>query len=95
MHNSQQNGASENRHPANIIGPRIRRIRYARGWSQAKLAVELQLRGLDVARDTIARIECQIHCVKDKDIPKFASTLGVGICDLFPASECNQPKRFS
>jgi ribosome-binding protein aMBF1 (putative translation factor) len=34
--------------PANLVGPQIRRLRVERGWSQAKLAMQFQLRGLDI-----------------------------------------------
>ena len=90
MSNWQQHKAKPKNYPANIIGPQIRKIRYVRGLSQSKLAVKLQLRGLDVARDAIAHIECQTHCVKDKDIPHFAAALGVNVYDLFPPSGCNR-----
>jgi transcriptional regulator with XRE-family HTH domain len=70
-------------HHGNIVGPKIRKLRYARGWSQSKFAVQLQLKGLDVGRDIVARIECQTHCIKDKEIPYFARALGVKVSDLF------------
>jgi transcriptional regulator with XRE-family HTH domain len=83
--------------PANHVGPQIQRLRRARGWSQAKLAERLQLNGLDVGRDVVARIECQIHCVRDKEILIFARTLGVDIARLFLSIEqqfllgCSRP----
>lgn len=72
---------------ANIIGPRIRKLRVERGWSQAKFAVQLQLKGLDMGRDVVARIECQIRGVRDQDIPFFARTLGVEVSHLFSSLE--------
>ena len=77
---------------ANIIGPRIRKFRAARGWSQAKLAVQLQLKGLDMGRDVVARIECQIHGVRDRDIPYFARALGVEVSHLFSNLEEYNPR---
>jgi transcriptional regulator with XRE-family HTH domain len=68
----------------NIVGPQISRLRYNRGWSQAKLAVELTLKGLEVEREFVAQIENQSHCVKDKDLPFFAAALGVPLIELFP-----------
>lgn len=68
----------------NIVGPQIRKLRYNRGWSQAQLAVELALEGLDVQREFVAQIEGQTHTVKDKDLPYFASALKVPVTDLFP-----------
>lgn len=83
--------------PANHVGPQIRRLRRARGWSQAKLAERLQLNGLDVGRDVVARIECQIHCVRDKELLFFARTLDVDVSRLFLSIEhkffhgCSRP----
>lgn len=83
MKNCDQRSAPSKNHHANVIGPRIRKLRYRRGWSQAKLAVQLQLKGLDMGRDVVARIESRMHCVKDSQIPYFALTLGVKVADLF------------
>ena len=69
--------------PANWIGPQMRHWRMARGWSQQECAVKLQLQGLDYSREVLARIECQLHCVKDWAIPCIAETLGVDIRQLF------------
>ena len=71
------------KYPANLVGPQIRKLRVDRGWSQAKYAVQMQLKGLDMGRDVVARIECQIRGIRDLDIPFFASTLGVEVSHLF------------
>lgn len=69
--------------PANHIGPQIKRLRRARGWSQAKLAERLQLNGLDVDRGVVAQMEAQFHCVRDKDILHLARVFKVGMADFF------------
>ncbi len=69
--------------PANILGPQIRRLRFARGWSQAKFASKLQMKGLDIGREVVAQIESQTHCLKDKDIPVFAEVLKVQVAELY------------
>jgi transcriptional regulator with XRE-family HTH domain len=74
----------------NIVGPQIRKLRYNLGWSQAKLAVELYLEGLDVQREFVAQIEGQTHGVKDRDLPYFARVLKVTILDLYPPFEANR-----
>ena len=71
------------KYPANLVGPQIRKLRVERGWSQAKFAVQLQLKGLDMGRDVVARIECQIRGIRDLDIPFFARTLEVEVSHLF------------
>lgn len=75
----------------NIVGAQIRKLRYNRGWSQAQLAVQLQLKGLDIAREVVAQIEGQSHCVKDKDLPYFARVFRVGLAELFPEIPPDKP----
>lgn len=70
--------------PANLVGPQVRRLRVERGWSQAKLAMQLQLRGLDIGREFIAQIEAQTHCVRDRDLHHLARALEVDLSRLFP-----------
>ena len=67
----------------NIVGPQIRRLRVRRGWSQSKLAMRLQLGGLDISRAVLGQMESQLHCIKDKDIPHFARALGADLADIF------------
>ena len=73
--------------PANLVGPQIRRLRCEHGWSQAKLAMQLQLRGLDIGRECVAQIEAQTHCVKDRDLHHFSRVLEVDLSSLFPPIE--------
>ena len=54
---------------------------------QNLLAERLQLNGLDVGRDVVARIECRLHCVRDKEILFFAQTLDVEVARLFLSVE--------
>src|SRR5580692_4715207 len=75
----------------NLVGPQVRKFRYNRCWSQSKLAIQLQLKGLDVSREVIAQIEGQCHCVKDKDLPYFARVFQVGLTDLFPNLDPDKP----
>ncbi len=74
--------SAERGHP-NLVGPQIRRLRTARGWSQSKLAMRLQLNGLDISRTVLAQMESQLHCIKDKDIPYFARALRADLTDIF------------
>ena len=68
----------------NILGPQLMRIRNERGWSQADLARECQLKGWDVSRDIIARIELQVRWVGDFELLEIARVLKVPVVDLFP-----------
>jgi ribosome-binding protein aMBF1 (putative translation factor) len=68
----------------NLVGPQVRKLRYNRGWSQAHLAMQLQLEGLDIAREVVAQIEGQTHCVKDKQLLYFASVFHIQLIELYP-----------
>ena len=73
--------------PANFVGPQIRRLRQARGWSQSKLAERLQLSGFDIDRGVIAQMESQFHCVRDKELVHIARVLKMPLADFFAALE--------
>ncbi len=83
--------ASDRMKVQNLVGPQVRKLRYNSGWSQSKLAIQLQLKGLDVSREVIAQIEGQCHCVKDKDLPYFSRVFQVGLTDLFPNIDPGKP----
>lgn len=68
----------------NLVGPRIRRIRVQKCWSQDRLAEALQRAGLDKSRVAIARIEAQMVYVSDFQLLFIARVLGVGLLDLYP-----------
>ena len=73
----------------NIVGPRVRRFRSEKLWSQNVLASKLQLAGLDKSREAVARIECQIVRVCEYELLYLAKVLGVGLIDLFPEIHAN------
>src|SRR5471032_2826326 len=68
----------------NIAGPCIRRLRNARGWTQADLAAKMQIAGLDLDRADIGKIESQLRSLFDYELFLFASVLGVTASDLNP-----------
>ena len=49
----------------NVVGREVGRVRSNRGWSQAKLARELQKAGWDISRSEVSKIEMRIREVKD------------------------------
>jgi transcriptional regulator with XRE-family HTH domain len=70
----------------NIIGPKVRRLRHHRGWSQNDLAIPLQLLGMeDGTRGKISKIESRIIWVSDEDMLYLARALKVDMKDLYPA----------
>ena len=68
----------------NIVGPQVMQLRNGRGWSQAKFASVCQLRGWDVSRGVVARIEGGVRWVADFELLELAGALEVPVPDLFP-----------
>lgn len=69
----------------NIVGPQIRRLRNALGWSQNYLAIKLQLLGMEYAtRKKICKIESREVWVSDDDMLFMSRVLKVDLKDLFP-----------
>lgn len=54
-----------NENPKNIIGPLVRELREAKGWTQADLARELRLLRSELSEADVARIEARELMVKD------------------------------
>jgi len=63
--------------PLNIVGPRVRKLRYSKGLSQAKLAEKCQVKGWDITREGIAKIEGQVRHVDDREIVYLCKVLSV------------------
>ena len=68
----------------NVIGPRVRKLRDNKGWSQGTLARRLQLLGWSVSRHSVAKLELQIRRVSDCELMYVARVLGVPPNELFP-----------
>ncbi len=73
------------RSPKNVIGPIIRKLRYAARVpiSQEALVAKLQIRGVLLDRSALARIESQERLVRDVEIIALAAALRVPIERLF------------
>lgn len=61
----------------NIVGPRVRKLRNTAGLSQAKLAEKCQLKGWDITREGIAKIEGQVRHVDDSELVYLCKVLHV------------------
>jgi transcriptional regulator with XRE-family HTH domain len=68
----------------NVVGPQIRKWRLCKGWSQAHLALKLQLFGWDTSRESVASLEHQRRRVPDLELFVLARVLGARTDDLFP-----------
>ena len=75
----------------NIIGPQVRRIRYARQWSQSKLAAKLQLAGWDISRSGVSKIEARLKFVMDFELDYLVEVLRVDLKELFPNHPHKEP----
>ena len=69
----------------NIVGPQIRKIRYQSGMTQEVLAARCTVRGLELSRAAVSKIEAQLRCVTDKELLTISLALGVSIEVLFPS----------
>ena len=70
--------------PRNIVGNQVMLLRNERGWSQEKLAAVCQLKGWDVSRGVIARVEGGVRWVADFELLKLAAALRVPVPELYP-----------
>lgn len=68
----------------NLIGRTISRLRSEQNWSQNDLATRLQLAGVDISRDMIARVELGLTKVSDELIQGLQLAFRVPIARLFP-----------
>lgn len=74
----------------NLIGPEVRRLRDAAGLSQAKLAERCQLKGWDLSRSTLAKIEAGIRRINDGELFLLCRMLDCPMEELFRSTK---PKR--
>jgi len=77
----------------NIVGPIIREQRDRRNMSQAQLVAKLNLMGWDLSRGTLAKIEAQVRCVSDYEIPVLAASVGLEPAELLSRAIDKFPKR--
>lgn len=73
--------------PRNIIGGQLQKIRHEKGISQSDLCAASQLKGWDISRFTIAKIESGSRCVADFELILLAELLEIETGELFPSAE--------
>jgi transcriptional regulator with XRE-family HTH domain len=59
----------------NLVGSKVGRFRYQRGWTQEMLAAQVQLAGWMISRSKISRIESGLAPVYDSQLFLFAEPL--------------------
>jgi transcriptional regulator with XRE-family HTH domain len=62
----------------------VRRLRYARGWSQSIFAAKLQIAGMEIDRSGVSKIEARLIFVDDRTLMYLAEVLPVEVQELFP-----------
>ena len=65
------------------LGANLRKCRKQRGMTQDRVAAQLQVRGCDISRGTLAKIEAGIRHVSVTELKAIKSVLDVGYGDLF------------
>jgi transcriptional regulator with XRE-family HTH domain len=71
------------KHDANLIGRKIARLRYQKGWTQNTLVAKLQVLGSNITRDMLANIELRRCVATDKHCGVLAQVFSVDINELF------------
>lgn len=74
-------------HSLNIVGRQVAKLRYERGLSQSDFAVACQLKGWEVTREIIAKIEGGFRCVQDSEVILLARMLKAPVAALFPLED--------
>ena len=71
--------------PQNIVGPQVRKLRYQQSLTQEMLAARCTVRGLEMSRATLSKIEAQLRCVTDGELVVLAEALQVSVQALLPS----------
>ena len=66
----------------NLSGKQIARLRQEKGMSQRELADILQLRGINIDKNAVQRIEAGQRFVTDVELPRFAEALETTVEEL-------------
>ena len=68
----------------NIVGPQVRKLRDQQGLTQEMFAARCSIRGLELSRGTLSKIEAQLRCVTDMELVLLAESLKVTVAQLLP-----------
>lgn len=71
----------------NLINKRLKKLREEKGMSQRGLAQNLQLRGYDMDKNVITRIETNKRYVTDVELKAFVEVFGVDYGYLIEGKE--------
>lgn len=71
----------------NICGGRVREARQRRKLSQSELAAKLQVRGINIERDSVSRIEIGTRFVADYELKILSEILNADIAWLLSSPD--------
>lgn len=71
----------------NIIGPQVRSKRLEKKLSQNKLAIDCQMIGWQLSRETLSKIEAGLRSVTDAEVMLLAQVLECPVQNLMKASK--------
>lgn len=69
---------------AKLLGPALRRVRLAQGWTQKQLAAALRLKGRKVDQQAISKMEQGKRQIFAAEWIHIKEVLGVSYDELFP-----------
>ena len=69
---------------ANVVGLLIRKMRRRFGLTQEQLSVQCQVRGLNLSRGTLAKIEARVRFVKACELFVIAKVLKLPMEHFYP-----------
>ena len=70
-------------HDSNLIGRKVAKLRFTKGWSQDTLVAKLQVLQCNITRDILANIETQRSVATSVHCFFLAKVLAVSIDELF------------
>jgi transcriptional regulator with XRE-family HTH domain len=65
------------------IGENIRKSRNAKGMTQEQLSAQLQIRGCDISRGTLAKIEAGIRHISVDELNTIKAVLDISYDEFF------------
>lgn len=74
---------SQNIKADKTIGRNIRKWRNAKSMTQEELSAQLQIRGCDISRGTLAKIEAGIRHISVEELNAIKAILDIAYDDLF------------
>jgi len=77
----------------NIVGPVIREWREKNNLTQDQLATKLNLKGWDLSRTTLSKIEAQVRCVTDLELLSLSQCIGIEPTELLRQAALYQKRK--